>query len=200
MRLPFHHPEPPTEQLPPSPPLAWSPSPSALPEMRYREADDQGRVGPERSLKPPRKQRVTISTYDRVTKTAGLVVGLVIAVGMWWLGAYFTLRWLASLGLALASAGALAYLIPLAITAAEIGLWPRRVSSAWSRSFWFAVLAFDVGTTAAGVVDYTQGFLLLGRSITGPLAWGLGCATGVLLALAPERAGRSLWRELRETV
>lgn len=159
----------------------------------------------------PRRRR-PVSTYDRATRTAGLVVALVLMAALWVTGGYFTLTWLSSIGVRLADVGLApvdvflrlsttrpaahwlwvlaAWLIPAALSAAEVGLWPRRVSHPLLWCIWAGFLAFDAGTTAAGVV------LALPWDTT--TAWIIGGALGVALALLPEKGVRIIWGLLRE--
>jgi hypothetical protein len=110
-------------------------------------------------------QRRREARYDRFVRLAATGVGLLGCVLGWSLGSYFTLRWLAALGLGLAAAGlapihtllqiepavgqlswsaihdawptiASAWAIPLSITLAEIGFDPQRASGRTSRLLW----------------------------------------------------------------
>lgn len=131
---------------------------------------------------------------------------------LWLTGGYFTIQWLASVGLRIADAGLtpIAWLLrlpgptsdehwlwavaiwsfPAAISAVEIGLWPRRVAHPLLWLIWAAFLGFDALTTAAGVV-----LVVAADPLT---AWLIGLTAGVALALLPEKAARVIWRLLRE--
>ena len=52
-----------------------------------------------------RRRRQASSTYDRVTRSIGLVVALLLMAALWLTGGYFTLQWFASLGVRVAAAG-----------------------------------------------------------------------------------------------
>jgi hypothetical protein len=152
----------------------------------------------ERKPAKPRVAKPRNTAYDRITRQIGLCVALVLTAGIWFAGAYFTLQWLSSMGLRLAGAGLLSYLIPLAITGLEIGLRPDRSPTWISRFFWFAVLLFDAGTTAAGVAAATDGKVVAGIAITGGTLWAIGSIAGLFFALFPEIAARSLLSELKK--
>ncbi len=142
-------------------------------------------------------------TYERVGTTIALLGALAGCIGLWWVGAYFTLRFLTNLGIALAHWGVWAYLIPLTITAAELFLWPGRMSSRWHTLWWVAVLAFDVGSTASGVVVVLAGrtiplFTASGITVPqdGAVLIGLGVVVGLVCALAPEKYGKRVLNDL----
>ncbi len=153
---------------------------------------------PEQKSAKPRTARARTTSYDRITRQIGLVVALLLTIGIWFAGAYFTLQWLGSIGLKLATAGLLSYLIPLAITGLEIGLRPDRSPTWISRFFWFAVLLFDAGTTAAGVTAAVEGRIVAGIALAGGTAWAIGGLAGLFFALFPEIAARSLMSELKK--
>ncbi len=153
------------------------------------------------------------STYDRVTRSIGLAVALLLMAALWLIGSYLTLIWLSSVGVRVADAGlapiewllrvptphaaadhwlwsVLAWCIPAAISGAEIGLWPRRVAHPLLWLIWGAFLGFDALTTAAGVV------LVIASDPT--TAWLVGLGVGIALALLPEKGARVIWQLLRE--
>jgi hypothetical protein len=158
------------------------------------------------------RRRRSASTYDRITHTAGLLVALALMAALWVTGGYFTLTWLSSIGVRLADVGLApidvllrlsstrpaahwlwvltAWLIPASLSAAEVGLWPRRVAHPLLWCIWVVFLGFDAGTTAAGVV-----LALPWDSVT---SWIIGGVLGVTLALLPEKGVRIIWRLLRE--
>jgi hypothetical protein len=189
--------------------------PNPAPSAPRAPADDAfltNLLGATNSTAATRAQRrPTSSTYDRVTRRLGLLVGLGVMALLWLTGGYFTLAWLSTLGLQLAGYGVAwvdylafggepiavplplafaAWLIPAALTVAEIGLWPARVSHAFGWLLWLAFLAVDAGTTAAGIVP------LLG---TYPItAWSIAVGIGTILALVPEKGARVLWNLLKD--
>ena len=149
-------------------------------------------------VKPKASPKPRTTSYDRITRMIGLSVALLLTAGIWFAGAYFTLQWLSSIGLKLAGAGLLSYLIPLAITGLEIGLRPDRSPTWISRFFWFAVLLFDAGTTAAGVAAAVTGKVFAGVTMVGGTVWAIGIVAGLFFALFPEIAARSLVSELKK--
>lgn len=154
----------------------------------------------------PRKSAVRTATaantsYDRWTRRFGLVAALIVVAALWGVGAYFTLLFLKSIGLRLAGAGLIGYSIPLLITVLEIGLQPGRSPDSMSRTIWLAILLLDAATTAAGIMELGSGSLDLGIArLTGWTLAGAAFGAGIFLALFPERAGRSLWVELRKNL
>jgi hypothetical protein len=129
-----------------------------------------------------------------------------VALGLWIAGARFTLQFLTRIGVTLAGIGALQWLIPVAITATELFFWPRRGSQIQQGVMFAAVLAFDVGTTYAGIVELTAGRMIplfAGFQLphSGPALVALGGACGLLFAFGPEKIARwavgdlySVWR------
>lgn len=167
-----------------------------------------------REATTPSRRRATSTRYDRVTRAVGLCVALVLMAALWLGGSFFTLQWLSSVGVRVADAGlapvawllrlpapqsagpdhwlwaVAAWLLPVAISGAEIGLWPRRVAHPLMWLIWAAFLGFDAWTTAAGVVLF-----ITADPVT---AWLIGLGLGVALALLPEKGTRVIWRLLRE--
>lgn len=159
-------------------------------------------------------RRSSPMAYDRAMRIGGLIVALGLMLVLWAVGGYYTLTWLAARGLRVASAGvvpvnallnlggsgdqpayhwlvaAAAWLIPLGLSAVEIGLWPQRVQHPLTWGLWFTVLSCDALTTAAGVA-----LVIPGDRVTAGL---VGIIIGAALALFPEKAARVLWTLLRE--
>lgn len=153
------------------------------------------------------------SSYDRFVTRAATLIGLVVCAAAWFVGAYFTLAWLASLGLtwaadaiaplsgvvqgageAASSTGngiaLLVWALPVGFTLAEIGFDPGRARGLASRTLWGSFLLVDATTTALGL------YPPLARSVgSWPLAAGLAAAIGLALALVPEKLARRLIRE-----
>ena len=144
--------------------------------------------------------------YERIGTSVALCFALFIAGLLWWIGAYFSLLFLASLGIKLASYGAWAYLIPAAVTASELFLWPARHKVKPLIVLWLLILAFDIGSTASGCVE-----LLAGRNIKlftgftipdqGVVLTALAIGVGIVCAFGPEKLGKvaagnlyDLWR------
>lgn len=163
------------------------------------------------------RRRPADGQYDQLVRLGATIVGLVMCLLAWVTGGYFTLRWLESLGLAWAGMGAglalaiipgngdaaamlaqqhdrllaaLAWLIPLGISLAEIGFDPWRSRGPASRTLWGLILAVDAATTALGTH-----LILAGAVGDGALTWGLAALIGLALALVPEKLARRLIRE-----
>jgi hypothetical protein len=130
--------------------------------------------------------------YKRVQTTIALCFAISIAGLLWWFGAYFTLQALASFGVKLAGVGWWQWIIPAAITASELALWPHRASGPLQFLFFAVVGFFDIGTSFAGLTVWGAGRpipLFVGFTIP-QAGWGLvGFALVVALVLAfiPER-------------
>lgn len=167
---------------------------------------------PPATIAPPpatvRTERRTSSTnkglYDRAGMTLALLLSLAIAAGLWAGGAFFTLSFFRSIGVHLDPRNVAAWLLPLAITAGELWLWPK-VGQRWQAVLiFFVVLAFDVGTSWAGAVQWGAGrYIPLFTGIT--LAQGgwplhvLALTAGLSFAFLPEKLTRYALAELQRT-
>lgn len=126
----------------------------------------------------------------------GVLGGMAGSIGLWWVGAFFTLRWIESLGLGVSTnSTVLWWLLPLTITAMEVGLQPGNIKRSATSLIWGLVLLFDAYTTATGLHWWTKE--QIGIAMPQLEYWTLAILIGVLLALAPERIVRLLWNELR---
>lgn len=157
--------------------------------------------------------RRSSSSYDRLVTRAATLIGLAVCAAAWFVGAYFTLAWLASLGLTWAAdaiapfagmvsggaAGAtsastglalLVWALPVSVTLAEIGFDPGRARGLASRALWGIILVVDATTTALGLYP-----ALLKGVGSWALAAGLAATIGLVLALVPEKLARRLIRE-----
>ena len=159
---------------------------------------------------PPRKRSASpaplSAAYERLGRSVALLGALAVALGLWIAGAFFTLQFLARMGVPLTGLGSLQWLIPVAISAAELFFWPQRGSRALQGLMFLAVLTFDVGTTYAGIVELGAGRVIpLFAGIHLPAGGvglaGLGVGCGLLFAFGPEKIGRwavadlcTLWR------
>jgi|GEM_PF-2118646 len=148
----------------------------------------------------PRAKRMGL--YDKVGQTIALGMALALALGIWLVGAKFTLDFLASMGVNLASLSYGQWLIPLAISASELWLWPKG-SSIWQRwAVWLGVLLFDVGSSWAGFTEWAGGrYVPLFAGFTMPSEGfplhGLALVLGLAFAFLPEKIGRWAVSELR---
>lgn len=166
-----------------------------MPTQAHAEGHSHQVERPASPIRPRQSWQKGRTHYDRMVLIGGLCMALVLCGLLWWFGAYFTLQWVAGVGVALAGWGVLAYTIPAAITLLEIGLWPARTPNTVARVFWFAVVAFDAFTSAAGVH-----LVATDRGMDAMTAWGIGIVLGIGFALAPEKAARSLVGTLREAM
>lgn len=148
------------------------------------QVDNQTRTTEQRE--PRSTRQIPADTYDRYTRYAATVVSLCICLIGWCVGAYFTVQWFQ---MVIPTVGLYAWLLPIGITAAETGFWPKRASGLTSRLFWLIILGFDAYTTAAGILP------ALPDTFTVAVAWASAAGIGILLAIAPEKAGRALVKE-----
>jgi len=148
--------------------------------------------------RPRKTRRAPRTSYERVLARSALVVALLVAAGVWWVGARFTLDWLRSTGVAVDALGLLAWGFPLAITALEMGMLVARSRIVWAWLFWGGVLIFDIYTTAVGLMLFVEGRELFGYllSRSDATSWVVACAAAIFIAVAPEPAARSIWREV----
>ena len=148
------------------------------------------------------KPRSKPGIYDQILEGMAYIASLAIGLALWVAGAFFTLVFLEGAGVPVAPAQALAWLIPAFVSAVELKLWPARGRSPIRGLIWLGVLAFDVGTSFAGLVEWAGGRhinLFTGFTLptTGTTLWLLALILGLLFAFAPERIGKFAVRELR---
>lgn len=154
---------------------------------------------------PPRvskKMAAAAGLYDRIGITLALLGSLAIATGLWWVGAYFTLRFLAGAGLKMAATDMAAWLIPATITAIELWLLSRIRSNWQALVVFLAVLAFDLGTSWGGFVEWGAGRhigLFAGFTIPteGRTLHLIAIILGLIWAFLPEKIARWAVAELR---
>ncbi len=141
--------------------------------------------------------------YTKIQTSIALSFALLVAGLLWIVGAFFTLQALETLGIKLAGIGIWQWFIPIAITASELALWPRRSSARLQFVFFISVLLFDIGTSFAGLVQWGAGRTFpLFEGITFPEGgWGLriiALVIALIFAFGPERlarwAGPELWQ------
>lgn len=156
--------------------------------------------------------------YDQVVRLIATGIGLLACATAWLVGAYFTLSWFASIGMAWAaaaiaplttlvqgtasptlssdvrvmpgSAALLVWAIPLGLTLAEIGFDPGRAGGLASRLLWGVFLIADATTSALGIYP-----VLSHSTGSDPLATAIAAIIGLVLALVPEKLARRLIRE-----
>jgi hypothetical protein len=166
-----------------------------------------------------RSRRRNTTHYDRLVQVGATAIGLLGCALVWLIGSYFTLRWLASLGVGLAATGitpihtllqigpadewivwsslrtiwpsiAGAWALPLAITLIETGFDPARAGGRSSRLIWGIFLSLDAVTSALGIQPIVVRFVA--DILT---AWLLAALIGLALALVPEKLARRLIME-----
>lgn len=171
----------------------------AIPQAATPPADRQ-QTAPNkpRSTSP----RPLSGLYDKIGMTLALVAALAVAALLWYAGAWFTLWFLERAGLALAGAGALRWLIPAALTAGQLWLWPRANSPWQSLLLFLGFLGFDVGTSWGGFTSWGAGRrveLFNGFTIPkdGPWLNGIALVLGLTFAFLPEKIARWALGELR---
>jgi hypothetical protein len=143
-------------------------------------------------------RRQSANPYENALAKAALVIALGVVAGVWWVGAYSTLQWLSGAGISLAAVGLLAWGLPIAVTVLESGTLAARSRVPWLWLVWAAVLAFDIVTTAIGLLLVANGRTIFGQvfatsDLTSQVIAGV---VGTVIALAPEPAARAIWREL----
>lgn len=168
-----------------------------------RQQQEQSAVVP--PVQPPaqpaaqsRPRRASGTAYTTGLYKVALLVALVLVASLWYIGGAFTLGTLGSWGLPIVAWGLLAWLIPLGITALEIGTLAGRARIPMLWLIWAAVLAFDIATSAIGLLDWADGrklFTMVFSSTDGTSAAICGLV-GIAIALVPEPTARALLKEL----
>lgn len=154
--------------------------------------------------RPRATNRTVGGLYDKLGLTLALIASLAVAAFIWYAGAYFTLWFLERAGLALAGAGHAKWVIPAAITAGQLWLWPRANSPWQSMLVFLGFLAFDVGTSWGGFTNWAAGRrveMFSGFTIPNQGMWlhGLALICGLGFAFLPEKIARWALSELRRT-
>jgi hypothetical protein len=141
------------------------------------------------------------STYNKCMDSLAYAGAVFIACMLWFFGASFTLEFLRWAGVNIAKLHYAQWLIPATITACELQLWPR-ASATWHKwAVWLSVLAFDVGTSFAGAVQWGAGKtipLFIGVTVpnSGTILWALALGAGLIFAFIPEKIARWAVKEL----
>ena len=149
---------------------------------------------------PATKPRSKQGLYDRLGMTLAFSLGLAVAFLLWLAGAFFTLQFLSGMGVTLAAAGAAQWLIPAAITAGELWLWPRATTRPQQTALFLAVLAFDIGTSLFGLRDWAAGRVIPNVGTLPAAGWPLwagALVVALICAFWPEKLGRWAAGELR---
>lgn len=153
---------------------------------------------PAQPVAPSRPRRASGTAYTTGLYKVALLVALALVASLWYIGGAFTLATLASWGLPIVAWGLLAWLIPLGITALEIGTLAGRARIPMLWLIWAAVLAFDIATSAIGLLEWANGrklftFVFSSTDNTSAAICGL---VGIAIALVPEPTARALLKEL----
>jgi hypothetical protein len=173
-------------------PVFERPAPASAPASPSAEA-------PRASEAPARtSRRRPPNPYENALAKAALLIALAVVAGVWWVGAYSTLQWLSGAGVSLATVGLLAWGLPIAVTVLESGTLAARSRVPWLWLVWLVVLAFDIVTTAIGLLLVANGRTFFGQAFatTDLTSQVIAGVVGAVIALAPEPAARAIWREL----
>lgn len=149
-----------------------------------------------------RSSQSTINLYERIGTLIALLGAFALSVGLWALGAFFTLQWartLPQIGILFTSHWA--WFLPIAITAIEVFLWPKRQGNRLHTLYWLGVLAIDTYTTYVGIYEWAQvGHTAAGIALptTGALLVIPAILIAIGLAIIPERAARTQVTQIRD--
>src|SRR3954447_9753702 len=91
----------------------------------------------------PRSRRRPSTLLSKLGETLAALFALVVAGGLWYLGAQFTLLALDAIGIPVIQLGHWRWLIPAGISAVELRWWPRGVAE--TKALSFAVVALIDG-------------------------------------------------------
>ena len=139
--------------------------------------------------------------YNKIGYSIALIFAVVIGAWLWYLGALYTLKGLTFFGI---NATSLAWwLLPLAITAAELWLLPKKSSKPLMIIIFIAVLSFDVLTSWYGLIaDLAGKSLPLATGITLPKDGAVMHGAMIILSLSfafmPEKLFKTAINELKE--
>lgn len=161
-------------------------------------------IAPRRT--PSKQSRVMAKTfaqsaYDKLGYTIACLAGLVLAIGLWIAGGYFTLQAVRSI--TTINTSLWWWSLPLAITAVELWLMPKRGVAPASIIIFLVVLALDILTSWHGLTTTLSGRMLpLGAGwqipSTGMTLHGIAIIISFVFAFAPEKMARWATRELWE--
>lgn len=169
-----------------APPAAQLDQPAAIPQAPAQER-------PTSVQQASNRTRAKQGLYDRVGMSLALALGLAVSFLLWLAGAFFTLQFLKGMGVALAGAGIAQWLIPAAITAGELWLWPRASTRPQQTALFLLILAFDVGTSLIGLRNWAAGREIPNVGTLPAAGWGLwagALVVALVCAFWPEKLGR----------
>lgn len=139
--------------------------------------------------------------YDKIGYSVALIFAVVIGAWMWYLGALYTLKGLAFFGIN--ATNVVWWFLPLAITAAELWLLPKKTSKPLMIIIFLAVLSFDILTSWHGLIaDLAGKSLPLAAGITLPKDGTVMHIMMIVLSLSfafmPEKLFKTAINELKE--
>lgn len=158
------------------------------------------RVATQKITKPV-VQKLGPTLYDKLMVSLVDVGLLIFGFGMWWIGAQFTLAFVASIGIPIARLGLAQWLLPAIITAIEIKCWPNKTLD-WHHLSIFGIIAIvDLFTSTVGGKAWLAGRLIAEWRLPtdGMLIWGIALVASIAFAFWPERLTRSAVRSLLKT-
>lgn len=164
-------------------------------DRRPAEADQPDR----RQARPAaRRSRRGSGVFDRLVYSTAMLSALYLIFLLWQFGATASLNFVGQV-VDLTPYGSAVWLLPVGITLVEVYTTHMLTRLPWAL-FYGAVLTFDVGTTAIGVVGLLAGLSLplLGYTIptTGQELWAASLAVGLASAFLPEPLARLALAEL----
>lgn len=147
-----------------------------------------------------RTKKATNSMYDQIGRTVAYIGMIGIGALLWYIGAFYTLAALRSVGLQ--TNGLIWWLVPAIITAIELWFMPKR-STGWQTLIAFCVvLLIDVGTSWQGLTSFAGKTLPLFGGIQLPASGGELHMTAAIFALVvaflPEKLVRAGILEIKK--
>lgn len=188
--------------------LNVTPDPAAPSPADRRGARPRQYGGTPRDPAPLRPPTPVRGLYRRLGTTVALLSAAAIGGLLWYVSSRFTLDFLGTIFPDLRRTLERApwwqsWLIPLAISAIEIFLWPRRERRlgvfVLRLLLWLSILALDVATTIHGILPLLQAQPLPVAIDATARTWlelGVSGASGVIFAYAPEKIGRWVVNDL----
>ncbi|MBM7844181.1 hypothetical protein [Herpetosiphon giganteus] len=139
------------------------------------------------------RRAAPMGMYERWLSTLAYLSIFGLAVLIWWIGAQFTLAFLAGLGLNLAALGTAQWFIPIIITAIEVACWPRRAINQHVLAVFALVGGLDLITSVIGCVRWLSNQQL---PLSSAWLWIFSVVIAALCAFWPERLARAAVGEL----
>jgi len=181
-------------------PQALAPTPTTVPSIPALDiVTEQRSVREESVAATPRARKKGVTLYDRIMESVAHITTLVGASALWWIGAQFTLAFMALLHIPVGSLSYAQWLIPIGITAIEMRYWPRKGMNRNLIIVFLVIAGIDLATSLIGGKQW-----LTGRDIgsyiipdTGVL-WGVSLIVACFSAFWPEKLARAAITELRK--